>query len=55
MFYSGRNPGGRPEGGLRGYTNLAREFLPALRAQGVSTETIQQLVVDNPKRAFGLN
>ncbi len=45
-------PGGIPSGGLRGYTALTEEFLPALQAHGVSTETIQQLVNKNPLRAF---
>lgn len=49
------NPGGKPDDGMRGYTALFEEFLPALEAQGISAETIHQLIVENPRRAFCLS
>jgi len=42
-------PGG---GTLRPYTHLIERFLPALRAAGVSEDTLRQLTVANPFTAF---
>jgi phosphotriesterase-related protein len=43
--------GGAPK---RRYAYLTTDFLPALRAAGISDETIRQLTVDNPRRLFAL-
>jgi len=53
-WYDPSQPGGRPEGGFRGFTALAEEFVPALRARGVTADLIRQLTVDNPVGAFAL-
>jgi phosphotriesterase-related protein len=46
---------GEPGGGRqRGFTALAGELLPALRARGVAEVVLHQLVVENPTRAFRL-
>ncbi len=46
---------GEPGGGqIRGFTDLVRQFLPALRARGVPEATIDHLLVHNPRRAFEL-
>jgi phosphotriesterase-related protein len=55
-WYDPSQPDGHPEGnGIRGYTALFKSFLPALRAQGVSERTIDQITIKNPSRAFALN
>jgi phosphotriesterase-related protein len=44
---------GEPGGGrIRGFTDLPRLFLPALRARGVPEATVDHLLVHNPRRAF---
>lgn len=44
---------GEPGGGQqRGFTPILAELFPALRARGVPESVLQQLVVDNPARAF---
>ncbi len=48
------NPGGQPEGGIRGYTALMDNFIPLLRQRGLDNESIQLLTVENPKRAFSM-
>ena len=53
-WYQPGQPGGQPEGGIRGYTALVDTFLPALRARGVSDDLIRQLTWANPCQAFGL-
>lgn len=46
---------GEPEGGAkRGYTYLIEGFLPRLRREGVSEETIRLLTAENPQRAFAV-
>jgi phosphotriesterase-related protein len=45
---------GEPEGGIRGYTALVDEFIPAIESRGVSKEEINQITHDNPARAFTL-
>lgn len=47
-------PTGMPKDGMRGCTALVESFLPALRARGVSEETIRQITVTNPANAFAL-
>jgi phosphotriesterase-related protein len=54
-WYDPSQPDGQPEdGGIRGYTALTADFLPALRARGVTDELLHLLTVTNPARAFGL-
>lgn len=53
-WYQPGQPGGQPEGGIRGYTALVDAFLPALRARGISEELIHQLTWTNPAQAFCL-
>lgn len=44
---------GQPDGGTpKPYTYLVEQLLPALRATGVDDQTIHQLTVHNPFRAF---
>ncbi len=44
---------GEPAGGeYRGYTDIHRHLLPALRNNGFSLQEIEMLVSDNPARAF---
>lgn len=46
---------GEPRGGeIRGYTDLTQNFLPALRAGGVSQTQIDQLMRLNPRNAFAI-
>ncbi len=40
--------------GFRGYTALFEQFIPALRANGVSDALIHQITVDNPARAYAI-
>ena len=54
-WYSPGLPGGQPQGGLRGYTVLTSEFIPALRARGVGDDAIHLLTVTNPARAFAFS
>lgn len=53
-WYEPGQPEGRPVDGVRGYTALVDEFLPALRARGVDEGVVRQLTHDNPARAFSL-
>ncbi len=55
-WYEVGSPGGVPKQpeGVRGYTALVEQFIPALRARGVSDEEIRMLTVTNPARAFGI-
>lgn len=53
-WYQPGQPGGQPEGGIRGYTALVDTFLPDLRARGVSEEIIRQLTWSNPAQIFAL-
>jgi phosphotriesterase-related protein len=50
-FEPGR-PGGQPEGGLRGYTALVHEFIPALLLREIPEETIRLITHLNPFYAF---
>jgi phosphotriesterase-related protein len=52
-WYDPSQPDGRPEeGGIRGYTALVEEFIPALRARGVTDDLVHLITVTNPARAF---
>jgi phosphotriesterase-related protein len=48
-WYDPAQPGG---GTPQPFTYLSEKFLPKLRAAGVSEETVHQLTVENPFRAF---
>jgi phosphotriesterase-related protein len=52
-WYDPSQPDGHPpEGGIRGYTTLFEDFIPALKARGVSDEIVEQITKSNPARAF---
>ena len=52
-WYDPSQPDGQPKpNGYRGYTTLVDQFIPALQARGVSDETIHEITVTNPARAF---
>jgi phosphotriesterase-related protein len=54
-WYDPGQPDGLPKPqGIRGYTALFDQFIPALKARGVSDAVIRQLTVDNPARAFAI-
>jgi phosphotriesterase-related protein len=54
-WYDVGQPGGVPQPqGVRGYTALFETFIPALKGRGVSDETIRQMTVVNPARAFAI-
>jgi phosphotriesterase-related protein len=54
-WYQPGNPGGLPgENGFRGYTALFTDFIPALKARGVTDDLIRRMTVTNPARAFAL-
>ena len=54
-WYDPAQPDGRPKpDGIRGYTALVEQFIPALRARGVDDETVRTLTMTNPARAFAL-
>jgi phosphotriesterase-related protein len=53
-WYDPSQPDGQPEGGIRGFTALVEEFIPALRARGVTEELIHLITVTNPAQAFAL-
>ena len=43
---------GLPENGFRGYTALARDFIPELLKRGISDEQVRIITVNNPRKAF---
>lgn len=52
-WYDPSQPDGQPEeGGIRGYTALVEEFIPALRARGVTDGLVYLITVTNPARAL---
>jgi phosphotriesterase-related protein len=54
-WYDPAQPDGQPKPqGIRGYTALFDEFIPALRVRGVDDATLHTLMVTNPARAFAL-
>lgn len=54
-WYDPSQPDGQPEeGGIRGFTALVEDFIPALHARGVTDELVHLLTVTNPARAFAL-
>jgi phosphotriesterase-related protein len=55
-WYDPSQPGGQPEeGGIRGFTALVDDYLPALRARGVTYDLAHLLTVANPARAFAFS
>lgn len=48
----GQGDGHPAEGGIRGYTSIVEEFLPALAERGVSAAILHQITHHNPVRAF---
>ena len=50
-WYSVGEPGG---GAVRPYTGLLDDFVPRLASEGVTEQVIRRLLVDNPRRAFGI-
>ena len=53
-WYDASQPDGQPEGGVRGFTALVEELMPALRARGVTEDLLHLVTVTNPARAFAL-
>lgn len=51
-WYNPARPDGLPEDGYRGYTALAKEFLPELSKRGISEELVRLITVNNPADAF---
>ncbi len=51
-WYDPSQADGQPEGGIRGYTALIEEFMPALRARGLSEDVLRLMTATNPARAF---
>lgn len=51
-WYNPARPDGLPDEGYRGYTALTADFIPALRAGGLSEQQVRLLTVHNPARAF---
>ena len=51
-WYNPARANGLPEEGYRGYTALARDFIPALLERGITEAQIRTITVDNPANAF---
>ena len=51
-WYNPARSDGLPEEGFRGYTALARDFLPGLLKRGINEEQIRLITVNNPAKAF---
>jgi phosphotriesterase-related protein len=51
-WYNPARPDGLPEEGFRGYTTLAKEFIPELLRRGIREEQIHLITVSNPAKAF---
>ncbi|MFN8563715.1 MAG: hypothetical protein U0703_19335 [Anaerolineae bacterium] len=52
-WYDPGQADGQPQpNGIRGYTALVDDFIPALRSRGVDDATIHRITVINPARAF---
>ena len=55
-WYDPSQADGKPlDGGVRGYTALVLEFIPMLRARGVTDELIHLMTVVNPARAISMS
>ncbi len=53
-WYEPGQPGGVPKDGVRGYTALFEQFIPAMKGRGVSEDTIRLMTVTNPARAYSV-
>jgi phosphotriesterase-related protein len=53
-WYEPGQPGGVPKEGVRGYTALFEQFIPAMKGCGVPEETIRLITVTNPAQAYGI-
>jgi len=51
-WYNPARPDGLPEDGFRGYTALARDFVPGLLKRGIKEEQVRLITVKNPANAF---
>lgn len=52
-WYDPSQPNGKPrEGGIRGFTALVDDFIPALQERGVTDDLIRLMTVINPARAL---
>lgn len=52
-WYDPSQADGQPKpGGIRGYTALVDDFIPALKARGVSDALIRQMTITNPAEAL---
>ena len=51
-WYNPARSDGLPDEGYRGYTALARDFVPELLRRGVTQEQVRLITVNNPARAF---
>jgi len=51
-WYNPARSDGLPEEGFRGYTALARDFLPELLKRGINEEQVRLITVNNPAKAF---
>ena len=51
-WYNPAHSDGLPEEGFRGYTALARDFLPGLLKRGINEEQVRLITVNNPAKAF---
>jgi phosphotriesterase-related protein len=51
-WYNPARSDGLPDDGYRGYTALARDFIPSLFDQGITKEQIKLITVTNPANAF---
>ena len=51
-WYNPARADGLPDEGYRGYTALAKDFIPALLQRGITQEQIRLITVNNPSNAF---
>lgn len=51
-WYDPSRTDGLPENGYRGYTALAKDFMPALSKRGLTAEQIRRITAENPAQAF---
>jgi phosphotriesterase-related protein len=51
-WYNPAHRDGLPDEGFRGYTALARDFLPSLLKRGINEEQVRLITVNNPAKAF---
>jgi phosphotriesterase-related protein len=51
-WYNPARRDGLPDDGYRGYTALARDFIPSLLRQGITKEQVKLITITNPADAF---